>query len=355
MNPERYISILSRLGHEFAFAVERSQLEVYETGPGCHLAREISEAHQYNHWFIPEFIRFSFSAWAEALKEDKVRSWIGRYKWNSSRRKHDQTVALIMAGNIPAAGLHDLLCCIASGCNMLIKLSSSDDRLIPAIVDILTGIAPELKKKISFAEGPMRNFDAVIATGSNNTSRYFDYYFGKYPHIIRKNRNGAAVITGNEKPAELRGLAVDIFTYFGLGCRSVSMLYIPMDYDLQTLFPHFLDYAFIQDHNKYRNNYDYQKSVMIINNIPHKDNGLVLAVENDSLLSPVSVIHYAYYRSFDLLNQQLVSMRDQIQCIVSHIGLDIPVFGFGRSQFPALWDYADEIDTMEFLLNFKTR
>ena len=349
---ENYVDIFSELGKHLLFAANSPGfIEDQYDSPTAILAGEIRNAHLYNPWFTPSFTRQAFSAWGKALGEDDLRKWLGSYDNLISRRHDPRNVALIMAGNIPAVGLHDLLCGIASGHNLLIRYSSADNRLIPAVLQILYEIEHSLKKRIKICEGPLKNFDAIIATGSNNSARYFEYYFGKYPHIIRKNRNGVAVITGDETGEEFMSLADDVFMYFGLGCRNVSGVYIPEGYSLQNFWPHFQHYSYVQDHHKYRNNYDYQKSVMIINIIPHEDNGFLLAVENDALISPVSVLHYSVYHSMDLLNQKLFDNRDQIQCIVSHRDLALPVVPFGQSQHPRLWDYADGVDTMEFLLN----
>ena len=352
MVSENYVDIFSKLGEHFSFAANPpGSIENQYDSPTAILAGEIRDAHRYNPWFTPAFSRQAFSAWGKALREDDLRKWLGKYDSRIFRHHDPGNVALIMAGNIPAVGLHDMLCCIASGHNLLIRLSSDDNRLIPAILQILFDIEPSLESRIKICEGPLKDFDAIIATGSNNSSRYFEYYFGKYPHIIRKNRNGVAVITGNETSEELGLLADDVFMYFGLGCRNVSGVYLPEGYSLQNLWPHFQHYSFVQDHHKYRNNYDYRKTVMIINNIPHEDNGFLMAVENDALISPVAVLHYSVYHSMDLLNQQLFDIRDQIQCVVSHRDLALPVIPFGQSQHPRLWDYADGVDTMEFLLN----
>jgi hypothetical protein len=256
-----------------------------------------------------------------------------------------------MAGNIPMVGLHDLICVLASGNHALIRLSSSDGILIPAVLKVLCNINPEFENKFSFVEGPLKNFDAIIATGSNNSSRYFDYYFGKYPHIIRKNRNGVAVLTGHETENDFKKLADDIFMYFGMGCRNVSKLYVPEGYNTEDIFQYFNDYSFLADLHKYRNNYDYQKSILLINRVKHLDNGFLLLKEDKSIMSPISVIHTETYHSAESLNHELQSKKDQIQCTVStsrDIDSSIPP---GRSQFPELWDYADGVDTLRFLLN----
>jgi hypothetical protein len=315
------------------------------------LASAIEKSYAHNPWFIPLFVRFAYHAWAEALQEEKVTRWIRDNLPGKIEKHNPAIVGIIMAGNIPMVGLHDLFCVLASGNHALIKLSLSDDQLIPSVLETLCHFDPEFRECYSIAEGPLKNFDAIIATGSNNSSRYFDYYFGKYPHIIRKNRNSVAVITGSETEDELKRLADDIFLYFGLGCRNVSKLYFPEGLKIETILPFFESYAYLSDLHKYRNNYDYQKSILLINRVPHLDNGFLLIKPDASMMSPISVIHTESYSSAESLNQHLYIRREQIQCIISasdEIDNAIPP---GRSQFPELWDYADSIDTMGFLMN----
>jgi hypothetical protein len=348
---EQIIHDFSSLGSKFLEASRQELLltEV-EPSPGSLLKFEIENSCHYNPWFIPSFVRFALAAWAEALQKEKVAGWSSKYIQIDKGKKAPASVGIIMAGNIPMVGLHDLICVLASGHHALIRLSSSDDHLIPAVLNTLTGIDAGLKNRFTIVQGLLKNFDAIIATGNNNSSRYFDYYFGKYPHIIRKNRNSVAVISGHETDEEMKKLATDIFMYFGLGCRNISKLYLPAGLGIEEILPYFEDYAFLADHNKYRNNYDYHKSIFLINRIEHRDNGFLLAREETSLMSPISVIHTETYDSVDLLNKQLYQLSDQIQCIVSankDIDAAIPP---GRSQFPGLLDYADGIDTMQFLL-----
>lgn len=354
IHPDQFIHGYSILGNQFRKASLIKELKI-EDKPliTSVLADVIENSCLYNPWFTPSFVRFAFSAWADALQEENVERWITKYATESINKKVPVTVAIIMAGNIPMVGLHDLLCVLASGNHALIRLSSADDRLIPVVLDVLCDSIPELKDRFTIVEGPMKNFDAVIATGSNNTSRYFEYYFGRYPHIIRKNRNSAALITGHETDDDLRKLADDIFIYFGLGCRNVSKLYIPEGFRIEEVIPFFDHYAYLADMHKYRNNYDYQKSLLLINRVPHLDNGFLLLKEDKSLISPISVLHTETYQSVGSLKNELFSLQDQIQCIISvsnEINSAIPP---GRSQFPELWDYADNADTMEFLMNLR--
>ena len=344
-------SVFSLLGKEFGSAsIAQGQRQPDDASE--HLLHDaVERSFLQNPWFIPKFVRFSFKAWADALQEDKLAKWIAQYEPGLMKPSQPKTVGMVMAGNIPLVGLHDLLCVLSAGHNALIKLSGNDNELMPAVIRFLGSIGPGLQDRIRISDGPLKGFDAAIATGSNNSSRYFDYYFGRFPSIIRKNRNGVAVLNGNESEDELSGLADDIFMYFGLGCRSVSKLYVPEGYDFRKLLDAFSRYAFLADLHKYRNNYDYQKSIFIINNIPHLDNGFLLVKSDNTFISPISVIHTHTYPGNEALKFDLLTNSEQIQCIVANdrgIGDTVP---FGKSQFPELWDYADGVDTMDFLLN----
>lgn len=347
----KIIEAYSTLGRELSGIVnDRPVNDPQIQGPAAQLASAIDQACLYNPWFVPSFVNFAVKSWSETLKREKIERWLENYPQLNAVAKRPLTVAIVMAGNIPMVGLHDLLCTLASGHRALIRLSSADARLIPAMLELLYSIDPEIKKRVRISDGPLKDFDAIIATGSNNTSRYFEYYFGRYPNIIRKNRNSAAILDGQESEKALAGLADDIMMYFGLGCRNVSKLYIPEGYNVEKLYPHLESYAFARDHNKYRNNFDYQKSVLIINNIPHLDNGFMIFREDIPLISPVSVIHYEYYDSAEKLNLKLADAREQLQCVVSENLQTVYAIPPGKSQAPELWDYADGIDTMNFLL-----
>lgn len=336
---------ISKLGEAFRMALQG----VRQDENARALSDEMASARLYNPWFIPEFVRLSYESWAHALEEEKIAKWLSAYSSAFTGRSRPLEIAVVMAGNIPLVGLHDLLCVLASGHRAIVKPSSHDNRLIPAVIRIIGRICPELEGRIKFQEDILKGFDAVIATGSNNTSRYFGYYFGKYPNIIRQNRNSVAIITGNETHEEREGLARDILSYFGLGCRNVSKIYIPKGYDLARLDDGMQGYAFMSDHSKYRNNYDYQKSIFIINGIPHTDNGFLLFREHTAVISPVSVVHYEEYSDRGDLNAELSGMASSLQCIISSGEGFRNAIQAGRGQFPELWDYADGIDTMQFL------
>jgi hypothetical protein len=315
------------------------------------LQLQIKEAHLYNGWFTRVMVEKMIASIGESLSEKRMNKWLKPYLGKLGSNKSAKTIAVVMAGNIPLVGFHDLLCVLISGNKLLAKLSSDDNKLLPALADLLIAINPGFRDLLKFTDGKVEKFDAVIATGSNNTSRYFDFYFGKYPNIIRKNRNGVAVLSGNESADELMGLTEDVFLYYGLGCRNVSKLYLPKDYDLTSLLKVFETRKSIAENHKYFNNYEYNKAIYLVNGTKHYDSGNLILTENESIASPVSVVYFGFYDNLDNLKTQLYSIADQIQCVVSNSKLDKNEVDFGKSQQPQLWDYADGIDTMEFLLS----
>jgi len=303
-------------------------------------ARE--KASLQNGWFAPEFVALAIENIAKKfLKEDELIRWSAHYKiqtLNSSPRK----VGIVMAGNIPLVGFHDLLSVFISGHKALIKPSSKDEVLIKELAEVLKTWEPQVSSLIEFSE-MLKDCDAYITTGSNNTSRYFEYYFGKYRHIIRRNKTSVAVLTGNETKIDLEGLAGDVYQFFGLGCRNVTKLYVPKGYDFGSLLEVFKKYDYLADHHKYKNNYDYNLTLHILNNKFYMTNGSILLVEDSSIFSPISQLNYEYYASRDELLSSLYNNQD-IQGIIekNHIP-------FGQAQSPGLFDYADKVDTMEFL------
>jgi hypothetical protein len=300
------------------------------------------EVRRENPWFTEANVRMAVSGIAKFLSKEKLQAWVSSYTFNNSSKK----VALIMAGNIPMVGFHDLLCVLISGHQAMIKLSSKDSVLIKFLVHRLIGLSPQFENKIEFAER-LKDFDAVIATGSDNSARYFDYYFGKYPNIIRKNRTSIGVLTGNESDEELTALGIDVFSYFGLGCRNVSKLFIPNGYDLGKIYRSWEKYHDIVHHHKYCNNYDYQKSILLVNMSPFLDNGFVIFQENEKMVSPISVIYYEYYNTSSELTERLSTLKEKTQCIVGNSAWSN--IKFGQSQVPEVGDYADQIDTLSFL------
>lgn len=305
---------------------------------------QLSQSH--NGWFTPEQVRFALGSWSDALTADNLNQWLSNYQTPTPNPK---TIGLILAGNIPLVGFHDLLSVILAGHQALIKTSSNDQKLLPFIVNYLQQLDPQLAQRILFADGKLENFDAVIATGSNNTARYFEYYFKDKPAIIRKNRNSVAVLTGQETTADLHALGEDIFRYFGLGCRNVSKLFVPKAYDFTAFFEAIFAYQEVIHYEKYTNNYDYNKAVFLMSNFKLLDNGFLTLKEDTSYASPISSVFYEYYDAIDELQSRLSLDDDQLQCIVSkgNIQGGLP---FGSTQKPALWDYADRVDTLEFLL-----
>ncbi len=307
---------------------------------------EVFEHASYqNPWFISDSVKLSMAGIVNYLEEQKLLPWLNKYKIADISSKK---IGVVMAGNIPLVGMHDLICILLSGHKAIIKLSSQDEILIRFILNELISIEPQFNECIEYVD-KLKGMDAVIATGSDNTSRYFEYYFSKYPHIIRKNRTSIAILTGRESPDQLKELGLDIFSYFGLGCRNVSKLFLPVGYDIKKLLPHFEFYNQVVNHNKYGNNYFYNRSIFLVNQTAHLDNGFALFQESEKLTSPISVIYYEYYGDLNKLNNHLKSMDDKIQCIVSEnpgIANRIP---FGKAQMPEIWDFADNIDTMKFL------
>lgn len=295
-----------------------------------------------NPWFTKENVRMAVDGIQRFLKEQTLLAWTALYNLQETPQK----VALVMAGNIPLVGFHDLLSVLISGHTAMVKLSSKDTYLPRLLTTTLIEIEPRFDDHIIFAER-LKEFDAVIATGSDNSSRYFDYYFGKYPNIIRKNRTSIAVLDGTETTEELKALGIDIFSYFGLGCRNVSKLMVPADYSFNPFFQSLEGYHDIIHHHKYCNNYDYQKSILLVNVVPFLDNGFMLLNENQRLVSPISTIYYERYHDHEDLVKKVALSRDKIQCIVGKTApATIP---FGQAQYPAVNDYADNIDTLQFL------
>ena len=253
-----------------------------------------------------------------------------------------------MAGNIPLVGLHDVICGLASGCSIEAKRSSSDTILLPFIVDFLTSVMPEWKDKVRFTEEKLTTYDKVIATGSNNTARYFEYYFKKKPHIIRKTRNGISVLEGKETHKDLSALCQDMMQYFGLGCRSVSHLMVPEGYDFNDLFLALYEHKDLIQHNAYANNYDYNKAVYLMQEQELLENGFMMFKKDEGLNSPIACVHYSTYTDLKEVKQRLENQKEAIQCVVSNCVEK--ALSFGQTQYPRLGDYADHVDTMAFLL-----
>ena len=307
----------------------------------------LSQSH--NGWYTPEQVYFAIESWAEALKEENLDQWLSAYEPVINEPKN---IALILAGNIPLVGFHDFLSVLISGHNVLVKTSSNDQHLLPFLAKYIISVDPELTHRITFVDGKLENFDAVIATGSNNTSRYFEYYFKDKPSIIRKSRNSVAVLNGEETKEDLIALGEDIFRYFGLGCRNVSKLFVPKGYSFNSFFEAIFEYQDVIHYEKYANNYDYNKAVFLMSNFKLLDNGFLTLKEDKSHASPISSVFYEYYEDLTDLEQQLQSESKHIQCIVSNNLVENSI-SFGQTQRPKLWNYADNRDTISFLLTIK--
>jgi acyl-CoA reductase LuxC len=334
-------NILVDAGNNSSFSENNPQLAT--------LNKAVFDARNSNGWFVEDNVRYMLYSMGVALSSNNLRKWISSYQEEIEKANNGKSIGVVMAGNIPLVGFHDFLSVIISGNFINAKLSGDDNKLLPAIAEILIGINKGFEPMIRFIDGKMENIDAIIATGSNNTSRYFEYYFGKYPNIIRKNRNSVGVITGNESDEELSKLSQDIFMYYGLGCRSVSHLFVPKDYDFTNFFDICSANKKIVENHKYFNNYEYNKAIFLVNSIQHFDTGNLLLTEDSKLSSPVSTINYEYYNDINSANQLLQKKHSEIQCIISaskNIENAIPP---GKSQSPNLWDYADGVDTMKFL------
>lgn len=294
-----------------------------------------------NKWFIPSYISLSGKAIAREMLNTNMLEEVCRYYQIPDHQEQPRTIGLVMAGNIPFVGLQDLICVFLAGHHLKIKLSSKDTILIHHIVKVLTEQYPELSQWISIQE-MLKDCDAYIATGSDNSARYFEYYFSKYPHIIRKNRTSIAILDGTETKEELENLADDIQLYFGLGCRNVTQIWVPEEYDFVPLLGALRKYDHYKDHDKYKNNFDYQLTIAIMNNRFYMSNDSIVLIENESPFSPISQLHYQFYT-----NQAEVKNKideNKIQCIVGK-----GYIPFGKAQQPSLKDFPDGVDTLDFL------
>ncbi len=302
-------------------------------------------AYRENQWFVPEFVEQSVKNIAfNFLNTTFLQEWAASYLVPESQLS-PKTAGVVMAGNIPLVGFHDFLCVFISGHSVVMKTSSKDDVLIKHLIKKLYEWEITIQNTVSFAER-LNNCDAYIATGSNNSGRYFDYYFGKYPHIIRRNRTSVAVLEGNETTEELDALSNDIQLYFGLGCRNITQLFVPKEYDFIPLLNALRKYEHFLDFHKYKHNYDYHLALLIMGNRYYMNNDSIVLTENESPFSPVSQVHYTFYDDKNQVSTRLKNNPD-IQCVVGHG--HIP---FGMAQSPALNDYADGVDTMAFLMGF---
>ena len=305
----------------------------------------IDHASEFNGWFTKDNVLYAIESWSKLLNYKNLEEWSSNYEFKDDFTP--KTIAIITAGNIPLVGFHDLLSVLISGNKVLVKQSSNDNKFLPILIRYLEHIEPEFKGYVVFTDDKLSGFDAAIATGSNNTARYFEYYFGKYPNIIRRNRNSVAVLTGQESEDELKALGEDIFTYFGLGCRSVSKLFVPENYDFNLFFGAIYEYNHIIEYKKYENNYDYNKAVYLMSEFDLLENGFLMLKEDSSYSSPIATIFYEYYDTPEALKTKLLLDSDQIQSIVARNFKG--AVAFGQTQKPGLTDYADGVDTMAFI------
>ncbi len=325
-------------------------------GHGCGLNEEefnqldatVRRAYLTNAWFTEENVRYAFASWAIALERPAVDAWLAAYPELNEPRVSVRRVGLVLAGNIPLVGLHDVLCVWLSGHTSRVKCSSQDPALIPALIHVLDRFLPGTAERIVFLTEKLGEVDAVIATGSNNTARYFEHYFGHLPRIVRKSRVSVAVLDGTETQEELAALGDDIFRFFGLGCRNVAKLFVPEDFVLDRYFEAIYPWNDIVNHNKYGNNYDYTRALWLLDGVKFLENGFTLLKEDAALASPVSAVFYERYSDPTILATTLGGAKDSIQCIVGHG--QVP---FGTAQAPALDDYADGVDTLRFLVDLK--
>jgi hypothetical protein len=346
MTLQERIDSFVNLGNTFAEVLSESRNPSLDPFRSAMMRAELE-----NPWFTQDNIRYSLNEWSQNLTREKLQTWMRNYADAELDHVFPSAIAVIMAGNIPLVGFHDLLCVLLSGNRLVAKLSSKDSALMQAITEILIGQDPQWKQFITLTKSVLPSFDGIIATGSNNSSRYFEYYFSAYPHIIRKNRNSVAVLDGREDENVLRALAGDILLYFGMGCRSVSKVYLPRDYDLSkftAIFGKFDSYAY---HNKYLNNLNYFRSVYLMNSKPVFDIGIMLLVEDASLSSPISVLNFERYDDLQKILGDLDMQHDRLQCKVGIIPSVMDWVMPGMTQKPRLEDYADGVDTFRFLLN----
>lgn len=330
MNLQYRTGLLIRLGQyilsdspEWSFAKERAGIE--------------------NGWFIPGFVDTAVKNIALSfLQKEQLEKWVDAYQLPAENTA-PRTIGIIMAGNIPLVGFHDFLCVFISGHKAVIKPSSKDQVLIKHLVEKMAEWDHQVSNLVEFSE-MLKGCDAYIATGSNNSSRYFDYYFAKYPHIIRRNRTSVAVLTGNETKQELEKLADDVYLYFGLGCRNVTKLYVPEGYDFVPLLEAFKKYNYLTDQHKYKNNYDYNLALHLLNKKYYMTNGSILLIEDTAIFSPISQLNYEFYSGNDDLSAKLPAAQD-LQCIAGK-----GFTPFGEGQCPSISDYADGVDTLKFLV-----
>lgn len=347
------IAVFSELGKAFLAASNEHQTNTpgflgasFQTA----LAAAIQKAFAHNGWFEPKFVKQALADWGTLLQTHNLQLWTTHLPETNA---HPKRVGIVMAGNLPLVGFHDFLSVLITGHKAVIKPSSDDVQLWPVIINGLLELAPDWATYIEVVP-QLKNIDAVIATGSNNSARYFEHYFSKYPHIIRKSRHSVAVVNHHTTDAELQALAGDIFMYFGLGCRSVSKIYVPVDFDVNRIFGNIMHHNEVVQNKKYGNNYDYHRAIYMMNQQPFLENGFVIVREATNLATPVAVLHVERHTDLPSTEAALFQIEAEIQCVVTNCKINFPrTVAFGTSQAPALGDYADGIDTLSFLMALK--
>ncbi len=348
MNLDQRISAFSVWGNSLHKVLKKMEGELVALSlPEEKFEATINIAKSYNGWFSKESVVLSCKGILQFLSKVELEKFVRPYR-NKMKEGVGKTVLIVMAGNIPMVGFHDLFCVLLSGNKALVKLSSDDNKLLPALCEMLIAIDPSFSDKIEFIERPSKNFEVVIATGNDNSTRYFEYYFGKFPHVFRKNRFSIAVLNGQETEEQLKEFSKDIFLYYGLGCRNVSKIFVPKGYQFKTLIETFIVQLPYLENNKYQNNLEYQKAVMLLNKDPFIDAGFFFMKENTSPFSSIAVLHYEQYENSKVIADFITEYQDKIQCVVGNYP---QALHFGKAQFPELNDFADGVDTMKFLLS----
>ncbi len=336
--PENSIQAWTKVSEQIRMILDKSERSTFSD----QWSNVCRQAEAENPWFAMDQLNQALQGISMLLDPEKLQAFANKYQ--NPVKGESKEIGVIMAGNIPAAGFHDMLCVSLSNHQLSAKLSSSDKVLLPFIKSILMWADPIEGAKIRFVEN-LKDVDAVIATGSDNSARYFEYYFGKKPHIFRKNRNSVGIITGDENEYDLILLGRDIFTYFGLGCRSVSKLFVPEGYSFDSFFEAMLEYKAVMQHTRYMNNHDYQQALYLMNQETFLTNNFLIAKEDNRISSPVGVVYFEHYQNQESLQSKLESIDDKLQCMVKKGG----EINFGQAQMPRISDFADGVDTMEFL------
>lgn len=348
MNTDQRMALLERLGALFVLWGNGEEWPGHACGLSAtefeEVEQRMTQARIHNGWFDEGSVRRAFRGLGHMLRPKALDVWRSKYEWTA---KSQRTIGLVFAGNLPLVGMHDLICVWATGHRAKVKLSRQDQVLPRAVVGVMALLDPRVLEAVELLEGALQGQDAVIATGSNNTGRYFQQYFGDRPHIIRRNRNSVAVLDGTETEEELQRLGNDIFDFYGLGCRSVSKLFIPQDFVIDRFFEAVFGFSDVINHHKYANNYDYIRAIWLLNQ-EHEllDNGFLMLKTDEGLASPTGSLYVERYPNAATLEKKLEAQKDALQVIVGHGHLP-----FGQAQQPELWDYADHIDTVQWLLD----